>query len=44
MWRVLIGDLPDRDAAQSVGKQLQRVLREDTRIAAMARVTETTER
>jgi len=36
VWRVVIGDLEDRSAAQSVGKQLQRVVRDDTRIAAMA--------
>ncbi|MGH7788427.1 MAG: LysM peptidoglycan-binding domain-containing protein, partial [Candidatus Binatia bacterium] len=36
VWRVLIGDLPDRNATQAVGKQLQRVFREDTRIAQMA--------
>ena len=44
VWRVVIGDLPDRDAAQTVGKQLQRVVREDTRIAAMAEKVESNER
>jgi hypothetical protein len=44
VWRVVIGDLPDRSAAQTVGKQLQRVVREDTRIAAMAERLETNER
>jgi hypothetical protein len=44
VWRVLIGDLSDRAAAQAVGKQLQRVVREDTRIAAMADRLETNER
>jgi general secretion pathway protein A len=36
VWRVVIGDLNDRNSAQSVGKQLQRVVRDDSRIAAMA--------
>jgi general secretion pathway protein A len=36
VWRVIIGDLSDRNATQAVGKQLQRVFREDTRIAQMA--------
>jgi general secretion pathway protein A len=36
VWRVLIGDLSDRQATQAVGRQLQRVFREDTRIAQMA--------
>jgi hypothetical protein len=44
VWRVIIGDLPDRSAAQTVGRQLQRVVREDTRIAAMAERLESTER
>jgi general secretion pathway protein A len=44
VWRVVIGDLPDRAAAQTVGKQLQRVVREDTRIAAIAERLETNER
>ncbi len=44
VWRVLIGDLDDRSAAQAVGKQLQRVVRDDTRIAAMAERLETTDR
>jgi general secretion pathway protein A len=44
VWRVVIGGLPDRAAAQVVGRQLQRVVREDTRIAAMAERLETTER
>ena len=44
VWRVVIGDLPDRDAAQTVGRQLQRVVREDTRIAAMAERLESNER
>jgi general secretion pathway protein A len=43
VWRVVIGDLDDRSAAQSVGKQLQRVVRDDTRIAAMAERLETSE-
>jgi general secretion pathway protein A len=43
VWRVVIGDLSDRGAAQSVGKQLQRVVRDDTRIAAMAERLETNE-
>ena len=44
VWRVVIGDLPDRAAAQTVGKQLQRVVRDDTRIAAIAERLETNER
>ncbi len=36
VWRVVIGDLPDRQAARAVGEQLQRVFREDARIAQMA--------
>src|SRR5215468_10991294 len=44
VWRVVIGDLADRAAAQAVGKQLQRVVREDTRIAAMADRLETNDR
>jgi len=44
VWRVVIGDLPDRAAAQTIGKQLQRVVREDTRIAAMAERLESNER
>ena len=44
VWRVLIGDLKDREQAQTVGKQLQRVVREDTRIAAMAERLESAER
>lgn len=44
VWRVVIGDLGDRASAQSVGKQLQRVVRDDTRIAAMAERLETNER
>jgi type II secretory pathway predicted ATPase ExeA len=44
VWRVVIGDLADRAAAQTVGKQLQRVVREDTRIAAMADRLESNER
>ena len=40
----VIGDLSDRGQAQSVGKQLQRVVREDTRIAAMAERVEINER
>jgi hypothetical protein len=43
VWRVVIGDLGDRASAQSVGKQLQRVVRDDTRIAAMAERLETNE-
>ena len=37
----MIGDLADRNAAQAVGKQLQRVFREDTRIASDGGVKET---
>jgi hypothetical protein len=44
VWRVLIGDLGDRSEAQSVGKELQRVVREDTRIAAMAERVESNDR
>jgi len=44
VWRVLIGDLSDRAEAQTVGKQLQRVVREDNRIAAMAEKLESNER
>jgi hypothetical protein len=44
VWRVLIGDLSDRAATQTVGKQLQRVVREDARIAAMAEKLESNER
>jgi hypothetical protein len=44
VWRVVIGDLPDRAAAQTVGKQLQRVVREDTHIEAMADRLESNER
>jgi hypothetical protein len=44
VWRVIIGDLPDRSATQTVGKQLQRVVREDAGIAAMAERVETSER
>jgi len=36
VWRVVIGDLPDKQAARAVGEQLQRVFREDARIAQMA--------
>ncbi len=36
VWRVVIADLDSRQTAQSVGEQLQRVVREDTRIAQMA--------
>ena len=36
VWRVVISDLDSRATAQSVGEQLQRVVREDTRIAQMA--------
>jgi LysM repeat protein len=36
VWRVVISDLDSRQTAQSVGEQLQRVVREDTRIAQMA--------
>jgi hypothetical protein len=36
VWRVVIGDLPDKSAARAVGQQLQRVFREDARIAQMA--------
>ena len=36
VWRVMIGDLTSRDNAHQVGKQLQQLLREDERIAAMA--------
>jgi hypothetical protein len=43
VWRVFIGDLSDRAAAQTVGKQLQRVVRDDSRIAAMAERLEANE-
>jgi hypothetical protein len=36
VWRVVIGDLNDRQTTQAVGQQLQRVFREDTRIAQLA--------
>ena len=36
VWRVVIGNLNDRQSTQAVGQQLQRVFREDTRIAQMA--------
>jgi LysM repeat protein len=35
--RVMVGGLPNRDAALDVGKRLQKLFREDERIAAMAR-------
>jgi hypothetical protein len=35
--RVMIGGLTTRDDALDVGKRLQRLFREDERIAAMAR-------
>jgi len=44
VWRVVIGGLPDRAAAQTVGKQLQRVVRDDMHIAALAERLETSER
>jgi general secretion pathway protein A len=44
VYRVVIGDLSDRSAAQAVGKQLQRVVRDDSRIAALAERLESSER
>lgn len=35
-WRVVVGDLPDRAGVQAVGRQLQRVVREDASLTAMA--------
>ena len=36
VWRVVIADIDSRQSAQTVGEQLQRVVREDTRIGQMA--------
>ena len=36
VYRVVIADLDSRQSAEAVGEQLQRVVREDTRIAQMA--------
>lgn len=44
VWRVIIGDLNDRASAQAVGRQLQQVVRNDARIAALAERLETSER
>ena len=36
VWRVVIAEIDSRQSAQAVGEQLQRVVREDTRISQMA--------